>query len=506
MFTCHLSWPPRSDAYRNDQDTIFGLKSSKYEIYYFFNIMREEFNRLEELFSGGTGGLAVIWGRRRVGKTRLLLEWSQRHGGLYTVADQSAPSIQREFMAEAISRRYADFGSVAYPSWRCLLSRLASESGHGSWKGPVIFDEFPHLISADSSLASVFQNWIDHEAKEAMLTVAISGSSQRMMQGLVMDSAATLYGRSRVQCKLQPLSPGYMQEALRYSTASRTVVAYAVWGGIPWYWELAEGHGEEIDEAVDRCVLDPLSPLFREPERLLLEEMPPAISLRPLLDLIGAGVHRVSELAGRLGTPATSLSRPLSRLVELGLVFRETPYGESERTSKRSLYRISDPFLRLWFRVVAPNKAVLTQAPSDTRKAVWTRSRPALIAETWEELCRRSVPNLHWGTSELGKLGPWEPAKRYWRGNLPEWSIIAKSIDGKRLLIGEAKWNDTATEERQIGGYFGELLRKGLPPLPKIDELEVIYALFVPELGSRSTGDPLRFLVDAETVLSALRL
>ncbi|MBA7673598.1 hypothetical protein ES703_81801 [subsurface metagenome] len=465
----------------------------------------DELNRLEALSRSDQCGLAVIWGRRRVGKTRLLLEWSAAHDGLYTVADQSAQSIQREFLAEAVSKRFPGFGSVVYPHWRSFLSRLVSESARLGWRGPIIFDEFPYLIAADASLASVFQNWIDHEAKKVRLTIAVAGSSQRMMQGLVLDSAAPLYGRSRVQLEVKPLFAGYIQTALKYASSAEAVVAYSVWGGIPRYWELAEEHGQKIDEAVDRCILDPLSPLFREPERLLLEETPPAISLRPLLDLIGAGVHRVSELAGRLGVPATSLSRPLSRLVELGLVNRETPYGESERSSKRSLYRISDPFFRLWFRVVAPNKAVLTQSPPETRKSVWTRYRPALVAESWEELCRRCVPMLHRGSSELGRLGPWEPAKRYWRGNDPEWDIVSRSIDGERLLLGEARWSAASMSDQEISRAFHELLRKGVPSLRGIGKTNIIYALFIPGVASRRVREPSWCLVDAEAVLSSLR-
>ena len=445
----------------------------------------------------------MIWGRRRVGKTRLLLEWSARHDGLYTVADQSAPPIQREFLAEAVSKHFSGFASVVYPHWRSFLDRLVFDSARLGWTGPIIFDEFPYLIAADSSLASVFQNWIDHEAKRAGLTVAVAGSSQRMMQGLVLDSAAPLYGRSRVQFELKPLLPGYIQAALKSATAAQAVQAYSVWGGIPRYWGLAERFGNDIEEAVDRCVLDPLSPLFREPERLLLEETPPAISLRPLLDLIGAGVHRVSELAGRLGIPATSLSRPISRLIELGLIIRETPYGEPERTSKRSFYRISDPFFRLWFCVVAPNKAVLTQTPPETRKSLWTRYRSGLVAETWEELCRRCVPMLHRVSANLGKLGPWEPAKRYWRGNNPEWDIVARSIDGERLLLGEAKWRAGLMSDQEIRGAFHELLRKGIPPLRGVDKTKTVYALFIPEVSSK-VREPSLCLVDAEEVLSSL--
>src|SRR5262249_42789766 len=152
--------------------------------------------------------------------------------------------------------------------------------------------------------------------------------------------------------KLEPLEPGHIGAALNLRRAEDAVRAYAVWGGIPRYWELAAAFSE-LRQAVDELVLDPRGVLHEEPARLLFEETPPAISLRPVLDAIGAGAHRLSEIAGRIGQPATSLSRPLARLQELDFVLREAPFGEPERSGKRSLYKLGDPFLELWFSLVA---------------------------------------------------------------------------------------------------------------------------------------------------------
>jgi hypothetical protein len=127
-------------------------------------------------------------------------------------------------------------------------------------------------------------------------------------------------------------------------------------------------------------VLDPLGPLHREPDRLLLEELPPAMETRPVLDAIGAGAHRLSEIAGRMGRPATSMSRPLQRLVAMGLVRREVPFGESEKKSRRSLYSIDDPFFRLWFRVVAPHRGALAAGSRATRRDLRQRHWPGLAS------------------------------------------------------------------------------------------------------------------------------
>src|SRR5262249_11644220 len=99
---------------------------------------RRELAALAEL--DGDGGLAVVWGRRRIGKTRLLLEWTERAGGVYTVADQSAPHLQRDYFARAISQVLPGFADVTYPDWERLLSRLATDAMAAGFTGPIVID------------------------------------------------------------------------------------------------------------------------------------------------------------------------------------------------------------------------------------------------------------------------------------------------------------------------------------------------------------------------------
>lgn len=392
-----------------------------------------ELGRLDALLERATGSFVVVYGRRRLGKTRLLVEWCRRHGGAYDVADQSASHIQRAYFAQAIAARLPGFGDVAYPDWRTLLTRLVREASAIGFRGPIVLDELPYLVQAAPELPSVLQRWVDHEAIPAGLVVAVAGSSQRMMDGIVLSESAPLYGRASELLKLEPLAPRWLESAFGAADIGTVVQLFAAWGGVPRYWELASATGSDLAEQVHRLVLDPMGPLHREPERLLLEEQPPATEVRPLLDAIGLGAHRVSEIGGRIGRPATALARPLARLSRLGLVRREVPWGEDERRSKRSLYRIADPFLRMWFRVVGPWRSLLAISERAERLALWRRYWPGLAAAAWEELVRAELPR----GGEWGQLGRW------WRGNAPEWDAVGRSRDGARLLLGEAKWSAT---------------------------------------------------------------
>jgi AAA+ ATPase superfamily predicted ATPase len=105
---------------------------------------------------------------------------------------------------------------------------------------------------------------------------------------------------------------------------------------------------------------------------------------------------------------ATSLSRPLERLIEMDLVARETPFGTSVRSSKRTLYRIADPFLRFWFRFVQPDRSRLEARQLAAVERDVAASFPHHAGEVWEELARVSVPALE----AFGRT--WGPAGRWW--------------------------------------------------------------------------------------------
>lgn len=444
---------------------------------------KDEFARLDRVAASEESGLAVVYGRRRVGKTRLLLEWTKRHAGLYTVADQSAAEMQRRYFAEALSEVLPGFAEVDYRDWRSLLSRLAREAQLAGWQGPLVFDELPYLVLASPELPSVLQRWIDHEARAARLKIAVAGSSQRMMQGFVLSGEAPLFGRAKEILEIQPLSPVCLREVFDVPDGVRWGELYTAWGGIPRYWELAEEAGGDVPSQVDRLVLDPLGPLHREPDRLLLEEVPSALETRPLLDAIGAGAHRVSEIAGRLGRPATSMARPLDRLLGLGLIRRELPFGEDEKSSKRALYKIADPFFRLWFRVVAPYRAQLASGTPAARRQILARFWDSLCAQSWEELCRQQVPRLP-AEKPLGALGPWGPASRWWHGAQPEWDLVSDSLDGRRVLLGEVKWSARPFDSRTLESALRELAVRPAPPLPpRLAGAELIRALFVPAVA-----------------------
>lgn len=435
----------------------------------------EELARLERMLARKQGALAVVYGRRRCGKSRLIQEALPRSRSIFYVGDDREATLQRANLASEIARLLPGFDQAMYPEWNALFQRFWADARKGT---TLVLDEFPSMVQVSPELPSILQKFVDQQTVRGAHLV-LAGSSKRMMQGLVLDNSAPLYGRSAEILKISPLMPFWIMKALRMSKRdeSLAVEAYSVWGGIPRYWELASDYSSRV-EALRAVVLSPLGVLHEEPKRVLLDDLRETTQSSSILSLIGRGCHRVSEIAGRLEKPATSLSRPLQRLVELDLVKRETPFGSSKRTTKRSLYRISDPFLRYWFRFVEPNLSRLEARSVDSVQRDVESSFSHHVAGIWEELARDSVPGSGYEGIE------WGPAGRWWGAGLDrrphEIDVVAESHSGDSLLVGEVKWEDDVDHDRAFA-----LLARKAAQLPMARGKKIVLVLWTKSTGER---------------------
>jgi hypothetical protein len=316
-----------------------------------------------------------------------------------------------------------------------------------------------------------------------------------MMQGLVLDRTAPLFGRAAEVLRIGPLDAGWIRSALRPSDDRRAIEAYAVFGGVPRYWELAADY-PDLGTAMRRLALSPLGVLHDEPSTLLLDDIREVTQASSILTLIGSGCHRLSEIAGRLGKPATSLTRPLARLIDLGLVHRDLPFGAAAQNSKRSAYRIADPFLRFWFRFVEPNRSRLEARLLEAVARDVERDFPLHVSGIFEDLVRRSVPRARYFDQT------WGPAASWWgpgRDRSPmELDVVAESTDRRRLLVGEVKWSERLVSPRELA----ELRRKAAN-LPLAEGKEVHLAVWN-RSPRRQRGTDAGFFT-ARDVLRALR-
>lgn len=386
----------------------------------------------------GRGGFGYVTGRRRIGKTALLVEACRRSGGFYHQAVAGTPQQQLLHMAEEAGRAMPIFKDVVPKSWPEFFGLLARE------KLPrlMVFDEFPYWAEGDASVPSVFQKWIDHDLPKFRTLLVVSGSSQSMLYSHFLRRDSPLYGRADLHLALEPMSYAWFCRALHYPpTDPLSFARFSLVGGVPHYWNLMP-RGPVLNQAAHLYFTGPAI-LAEEPSSWIRDEGITGNLPKALLDLIGRGACKPSEMAGRLGTAQGNLSRPLAILLEAGLIRRELPFGESIRTTKRVYYRIEDPALAFYYGTFLPLRSIWNRmSPGDRMAAIHRHA-----AGTWESFCR----SLHPGSG------------RYWEKGA-EIDLVWPEEPGKKYLVAECKWRRIrqADERRLLESLRGRFSNTSL--------------------------------------------
>ncbi len=222
---------------------------------------------------------------------------------------------------------------------------------------PLVLDELPYLQHSVPGIDSLLQHaWDGHEGAVKLF---LTGSSFSVMDAAGADPRAPLYGRRTAQLEVQPMSFDEVADFRPDWSFERRAVAYGLFGGVPAYAEQVARQESPV-EAAHALALSPDGPLYAEPEFLVREELRDPGAYFAILHSPAAGKTRPNEIARDAGIPHASVGKYLDTLRRLRLVRRETPVTESRpERSRRSLYRLADPFLRFWFRYVYPNRSAL---------------------------------------------------------------------------------------------------------------------------------------------------
>lgn len=440
----------------------------------------EETKRLKEALLRKKAGLVVVYGRRRLGKSTLIKR-VLTDNDVYFLADRSEEQYQRTMLAKMVAQIYPDFDKVTYPDWESLFRAVNYRANR---RFTLCLDEFPYLVEQCPQLPSVLQKLVDE--KQLNYNLVLCGSSQNMMYGLFFDSSAPLYGRADVILKLTPIRLPYIQAALKISDVE-TIEEYAVWGGVPRYWELREFNAS-LQEALWQNIFSVNGTLYEEPVKLFQDDIKDVVKTSTLMSYIGSGANRLSEIAARCNEPATNLSRPLKKLIDLGYLSKDVPFGVLEKNSKKSLYKIADPFMAFYYQFVVPNRSFIElQRPKPVEQALKAHFAE-YVSRQWESLCRDAV------TGNLIDGVLYGEAKRWWGAVLNEdkkpeqleLDVVAESVDKKYLLVGECKWGSQENGKQ----LTAELLRKARL-LPFAKNHQIVPVLFLKTKPKEDAGNVL---------------
>ncbi len=427
---------------------------------------RSELALLENHYGSGRAELFVLYGRRRVGKTELLAHFCQDKRHVFFVADQVPESTLRANLSKAINDVIFGVGQVSavYNTWDDLLNTLAKQAQ--SERLVVVIDEFPYLVSADPSLASILQRTWDRTLKNTQIMLILNGSYIGMMEETVLGYNAPLYGRRTAQYLLEPLEFIDAQLFFPSYSADDRLRAYAVYGGTPAYLQTVQPDQSLKNNILDR-ILTRGSALYDEVRFVLQQELREPRNYFAVLQAIASGNTRQNEIKQAAGLD--NIAPYLETLQQLHLVERVVPVTESQpHKSRRGVYRLKDNFLRFWFRFVLPNHSQLERGAKEV--VFDSEIAPDLDAFTstvFEQACRQ----YFWRNGLTGKL-PFLPKQigGWWQAN-EEIDIVLLS-DTHTMLV-ECKWS-----RRPVGADILEQLEgksKGL--MKEVDGQTLLFGL-----------------------------
>lgn len=410
---------------------------------------RHELNLLDRELAkvaSGVGGqrpgrCVMLRGRRRVGKSRLVEQFAERSGApfLFYAATGASPTVDLERFAQdaqSSSLPLAHVLSAARPpTWDAAFDVLAATLPHDR-PSVVVMDEVPYLMDAEGAFEGVLQRAWDRALETQPVLLVLIGSDLSMMEAL-NGYGRPFHQRGR-EMVLGPLNPAEVGEMLGIAEPADAFDAALMTGGLPLIcaeWPNGAGMWDFLRTALS----DPVSALLVSAERSLAAEFPQQAQARTVLSAIGSGERTFSNIARAAGgIGATPLQRALGLLTQKRVIAAELPV--STRPSKDRRYRVADPYLRFWLKLLGPAMEEIERGRGDLTlqriRSNWTSWRGRAVEPLVREALARLLPDANL---------PAAPAiGGYWtRTNDVEIDIVGADrgpIAKDLLFVGSVKW------------------------------------------------------------------
>lgn len=389
---------------------------------------KDELSTLNTLFKSGKAHLVIVYGRRRVGKTRLLFEFLKGKNGLYFYVPRGGEEIVLSEFSKVVEQEF--FRGFKFSDFRSFLEYLSKKFEE---RTVVVIDEFQRLSELEGAISLVQKFW-DEKFSNQKTMLVLSGSSVGIIKKVALRGDAPLYGRRTSTIELKPLKFINLREWFSKTTPEDLVKIYAAFGGTPAYLEKVD-ESKTPEENIVNLILNKNGALHDEPEYLLLEELRVPNRYMDILTAISLGKCYLSEISDFTKIKRENLTTYLNSLENLDLISREY-YVLVEK--KKSRYVITDPFFEFWFRFVNPNKTALEFG---LEEKVWNNIKEdfnAYLGKVFEEISKEYIVS----GIKSGKIEIDADVFGRWQHEEEEIDFVAYSSREKRGILFEVKWKE----------------------------------------------------------------
>ncbi|MBR6458996.1 MAG: ATP-binding protein [Actinomycetaceae bacterium] len=401
-----------------------------------------ELSTLRNKYESGVFEFVGVYGRRRVGKTALLTEFTKDlPNGWCTAVEADAQANLVNLSKAVYSLQNPNAPLESAPVFADVSGALeAAFAATKKTRGVLVIDEFPYMAQADPSFSSTLQAAIDRHHAHSQLFLILCGSSLSFMKHQLFGKESPLYGRRTGQIELKPFDYWQARAFFPDMDATDSAALYAMTGGIPLYLRQFSPTAS-VEENISQVFLNPSSILYEEPANLLKQEVRDAAKYHKVMSVIAAGSSRHNEIATGSGVGSSALDYYLKELVELGLVSREEPV--TGRGGRRAVWKIDDLLFRFWFRFIRPRQPLIDRGLAEGAASIIKDELPDYMGTVFEHMCRDWL----WREYGEGRLDVDIVDIGRWWGNdsrkreEAEIDLVAVGNSGTSL-IGECKWRN----------------------------------------------------------------
>jgi AAA+ ATPase superfamily predicted ATPase len=401
----------------------------------------------------GEPELAVLWGRRRVGKTYLLSHFARNKRTVYFTAtrqDTDERQLRRfaEHLREQLGEDAADLAPDTFPTWEAALRFVARLAETDPLL--VVIDEAPRLMSGPSDFADTVSAVWENRVRDQRLMLVLTGSAVAVMEHMLGPQGG-LHRRASVERRLDPFSLWDARAFLSDLAPPELIEAYAACGGYPLHlrrWSAGRSTAQNLTE----LAFTPGGLLLRDAPDIVSEDLDWRGGYERVLTAMAGGARRRSRIAGRA---QQRIDYTLDRLRRAGYVRQVRSLGTSGSTDP--LYEIADDYLAFWFGLLRDD-ADLIEGGQGAAVQVRTAGRwQSQVGRVFENAARLHAQRM----VEAGEFPPDTVIGRWWQDETAEIDVLGFTGDGP-ILIGESRWQARPISERDLA----ELRRKShlLPP------------------------------------------
>lgn len=374
----------------------------------------------------------VMVGRRRIGKTSLLMESVRGERYLYLfVARKSEPMLCEQFQQEAEKAiGLTVFGKIT--NIRTLFEQLMIYALKEHYT--LIIDEFQEFANINNSIFSDIQHLWDKYKNEAKINFIVCGSIYSMMKKIFEQSKEPLFGRMTSKIVLKPFQICTIKEILadhnpNYSSED-LLAFYLLTGGVAKYVELLIDAGAVTYAQMMDFVTRPDSPFLSDGRDLLISEFGRDYAIYfSILQLIASGKTTQSEIDSIVEKNTGAYLLNLEQ--DYSLICKNKPMF-SKPASRNNKWSLNDNYLMFWFRFIFPNQSLIEIGKHETLKSYILENYERYSGVILERYFRSKIAE----TEDITEIG------NYWdKKGHNEIDLIAVNRFKQTALIAEIKRN-----------------------------------------------------------------